>query len=301
MAALDPRKLFARMAGDIPGPLRKHVFIVGSLAAAYHFRAQLERRAVNTKDADVVIHPAGNVEASRALAAKLLELGWKRTPECYPLPRRSPADSLRAIRLYPPKSRDYFIELLGVPARDQREGLVWIPVRLRDGWYGVGCHRFMSLTTIGAIRSAEGLDYAAPPMMALANLLSHPRLGEQRMSAPIQGRRILRAAKDLGRVLALAWLAGRDETGSWGATWSKALRRNFPRRWRALATSAGAGLEALLGDAAALEEARVTTDVGLLSGRGVTAGNLRAVGLQLISDALRPLSEQSSRSAGRGA
>jgi hypothetical protein len=291
MAALDPRKLFARMAGDIPGPLRRHVFIVGSLAAAYHYRAQLERRAVNTKDADVVIHPAGDVESSRALAAKLLDLGWTPTPECYAVPRRSPPGRLRAIRLYPPKGRDYFIELLGVPAKDQREGLVWIPVRLRDGWYGLGCHRFMGLTTLGALRSAEGLDYAAPPMMALANLLSHPRLGEQRMSAPIQGRRILRAAKDLGRVLALAWLAGRDDTGSWGATWSAALRMHFPRRWRSLAKTAGAGLEALLLDAAVLEEARVTTDVGLLSGRGVTAGNLRAVGLQLVGDALRPLAD----------
>ena len=55
MAELDPRKLFSRMASDIPRPLQKHVFIVGSLAAAYHFRAALERRAVNTKDADVVI------------------------------------------------------------------------------------------------------------------------------------------------------------------------------------------------------------------------------------------------------
>jgi len=289
MSVLDPKRLFARLAGDIPAPLHRHVFIVGSLAAAYRFRARLERRAVNTKDADVVIRPAGDVRSTKALAGTLLANGWVRTPECFPQPKREPADGLRAFRLYPPRSRDYFVELLGLPARDQRRSLVWIPVRMTDGWYGVGCHRFMGLTALGRRNSPEGIEYASPAMMALANLLSHPSVGQQRMSGPIGGRRILRAAKDLGRVLALAWLSGREETLGWRDEWRDGLRRCFPRRWRTLARRAGSGLRDLLASPAALEEARITTDVGLLNGRGVTGENLRAIGDQLLSDVLGPL------------
>ncbi len=82
MMALDPRRIFGRLSKDIPQPLQKHIFIVGSLAAAYHFRARLEGRAVNTKDADVVVHPAGNVASCQQMASRLIELGWTRTKEC---------------------------------------------------------------------------------------------------------------------------------------------------------------------------------------------------------------------------
>lgn len=292
MTALDPRKLFRRLAEDIPRPLRQRLFVVGSLAAAYHFRAELERRAVNTKDADVVVYPAGNVRSAKALALRLLDLGWTRTAKCFPAAARSPADALRALRLNPPKSRDYFIELLGIPATGQWRKVVWVPVRLPDGWYGVGCHRFMRLTSFKRLRSVEGLEYASPSMMALANLLSHPELGRQRMSDPFKGRKLLRSSKDLGRVLALAWLSGREAARGWLEDWQAGLRQCFPVRWRTLAARAGSGLQALLEDREALDEAAVTTEVGLLSGRGVGAENLRAVGLQLTADVLRPLAER---------
>lgn len=292
MSVLDPRRLFARIADDVPKPLLRHVFIVGSLAAAYHFRTRLEGRAVNTKDADLVIRPAGDVGAAKSLAVRLLGLGWRRTRECFPCPGPRPAGSLRAFRLHPPKSDDYFLEILGLPGPGQRKPLVWVPVRLPDGWYGVGCHRFMRLNAFRRLRSPEGLEYASPSMMALANLLSHRRLGTRRMSAPVGGRRILRAAKDLGRVLALAWLSGRRATEAWPSEWVPALRESFPARWRSVARGAGEGLRELMGNPGALEEARVTTDVGLLSGRSVDAENLRAVGLQLLEDAIRPLAER---------
>jgi hypothetical protein len=99
---------------------------------------------------------------------------------------------------------------------------------------------------------------------------------------------ILRSAKDLGRVLALAWLSGREATEAWLGDWRPALRHCFPKRWRRLAKGAGSGLEELLRNPTALEEARVSADVGLLSGRGVSAENLRAVGRQLVEDVLRP-------------
>lgn len=289
MNALDSKKLFRRLAQDIPKALQRHIFIVGSLAAAYHFRSELKSRAVNTKDADIVIYPAGDVRSAKALAIKLLELGWTRTDACYPQERRNPADRLRAFRLHPPRSRDYFIEVLGLPGTGQSQALVWIPVRLSDGWYGVGCFRFMRLNAFNRRKSSEGLEYASPAMMALSNLLSHPTLGRKRMTDPIGGRRLLRSAKDLGRVLSLAWLSGRSETESWLEPWSLALRKCFPNRWQFLARTAGRGLEELLQTNHALEEAHIASNNGLLAGKGVTAENLKAVGLQVANDLFRPL------------
>lgn len=53
MNRLDPDALFRRIAADVPADLRGHLFVTGSLAAAYHFQARLEGRAINTKDADL--------------------------------------------------------------------------------------------------------------------------------------------------------------------------------------------------------------------------------------------------------
>ncbi|HEX7902046.1 MAG TPA: hypothetical protein VF950_30075 [Planctomycetota bacterium] len=290
MIALDPRRLFARLASDIPSPLRRHLLIVGSLAAAYHFRRQMKRRGVNTKDADVLIQPAGDVNSCARLAERLLALGWSPTEKCRPHPRPGPKDALRFIRLHPPDSRDYFLELLALPEEGQRTPLAILPVRLRDGWYGLCSHRYMRLADAGRLASAEGIDYAAPPMMALSNLLSHPTLGVQRMSDPVRGRVILRAAKDLGRVLALAWFEGREGVGAWVPAWRKALPRCFPRGWKTLAARAGDGLRALLADPAALAEAHLTAMVGLLRGQDVTLDAFRAAGERFLVDAVEPLS-----------
>jgi hypothetical protein len=137
-------------------------------------------------------------------------------------------------------------------------------------------------------------------MMALANLLSHPRLGVERMSEPIGGRALLRSAKDLGRVLALARLAARDELSTWAPAWAGALERSFPEEHRALAMRTGDGLRAILADPEALDEARHAADVGLLHGYQVTAEQLIAIGRQLLADAIEPL-ERGVRSDGAGA
>jgi hypothetical protein len=105
----------------------------------------------------------------------------------------------------------------------------------------------------------------------------------------------LRAAKDLGRVLALAWLAGPDETSAWLDLWIEALQACFPGSWRGLCRRAGTGLGTLLDDDAAFEEAHFTTTVGLLSGLGVTQPNLRAVSEQLKEDLLIPVALRGRR------
>ncbi len=48
-------------------------------------------------------------------------------------------------------------------------------------------------------------------MMALANMLEHPKIKSDTMSGLLQGRTIKRSNKDLGRVLAIAYLStGKD-------------------------------------------------------------------------------------------
>lgn len=284
MIELDPKKLFRRLSDEIPKTLHPHVLIVGSLAAAYHYRTQLKTRAVNTKDADLIVHPAGDVGSCKKVAERLLKQGWTRTDKCYPMPRSKPAKDLRAIRLNPPKSPDYFVEILGLPKKTQKDPVLWVPVQLNDGWYGIACIRFMAVTSLGRLRSTEGLEYASPSAMALANLLAHPRLGEQRMSGLIGGQSILRSAKDLGRVLSLAWLEGREGTAEWTADWRRMLQGCFPSKWRTLAEGVGSGLRALLANPAVLEEARTTTEVGLLNRLNVTTEMLRATGERLLLD-----------------
>jgi hypothetical protein len=292
MIKLDPAQLFRQIAADLPDEFHAHVFVAGSLAAAYHYQAQLEGHAVNTKDADLVIHPAGNVTCCRQMAQQLLNSGWKRTTEqgieCAPRLTPEPVDQLRAIRLLPPDSKPYFLEFLAVPKADATEPKSWIPVKLDDGWYGLPCFRFFGPVSIDRLTSETGLQYACPAMMALANLLSHPIVGHERIESGSM-RGILRSAKDLGRVIALARLEGRAGVEAWREPWLRAIRECFPKQWENLVTGLGTGLEELLQDVNALEDARRTTDIGLLSGMSVTADMLRATAERLLTDVVEPL------------
>lgn len=297
MNELNPVLLFDRIAHDVPSDLHPNLLIVGSLAAAYYHRARLTRQIFKTKDADVVIHPAGALTKCRDVAERLLASRWKRRDGCQPRQTPEPSDPsdserdkwLQAIRLNPPESTAYFIELLGLPPAEQREPKIWLPCELNDGWYGVPCFRFMALLASGTRSSEVGIDHAAPELMALANLLSHPVVGTERMSAPIAGRRLLRSAKDLGRVLALAYLATDEELETWTDTWRIALERHFPEEAAELAHRAGAGLRELLDNAAALEEAKEATSDGLLGGQDVDRRKLRITGERLILDVIEPL------------
>ena len=146
---------------------------------------------------------------------------------------------------------------------------------------------------MAALVAHNGIRYASPAMMALSNLLSHPAIGEKRVSEPLErrGRKVLRAAKDLGRVLALARLSTREETEHWALQWASALRQRFPSEAVALAARAGDGLKALVENPSALEEAVYAVGVGLLAGKGVDAPQMRALAEQLKVDALEKLAE----------
>ena len=287
---LDPTLLFDMLDASVPRNSQPHILVVGSLAAAYHHRDQLKNRAVNTKDADVIIHPAGAIKESKRIAQQLLDDGWRRTEKGSPSAASVPAAELRAIRLYPPKSEAFFIELLAFPERTQKTLKTWVRLELDDGWYGLPSFRFLGLAEVHVQTATNGLRYAAPSMMALGNLLSHPKMGLETMTQPIGGRTLRRAAKDLGRVLALARLATREDTEKWPDEWEGALRRIFGEdECRALAKDVGSGLRELFENPDAVDEARHAVDVGLLSGFGITGDQLKALGQQLLADAIDPV------------
>lgn len=281
------------VASQLPSSLHPNVLLVGSLAAAYHYRTQLGTD-VRTKDADVVIQPAGSLSTCRDIALRLLEHGWRRTEKCFPSRTAAPTDSLRAIRLYPPRVTSYFVELLALPERRQTDSRVWSPVELDDGWYGVPSFRFMGLFEHVQQTSKEGLAYPHPAMMALANALSHPGLGTDTMSESIEGRTILRSAKDLGRVLALAWLEGPDALEEWPTLWQAALQSRFREAWRPFGRSAAAGVRALLASEDAFEQAHHTVTSGLLADKALSITALRATGERVLALAFAPLEDASS-------
>jgi hypothetical protein len=100
--------------------------------------------------------------------------------------------------------------------------------------------------------------------------------------------------KDLGRVLALAWLAERRVEGTlviWGDLWLDALQARFPDRWREFALKAGRGLRELLSQEreADFEEAYQTCGYGLLASQPPTPTALRIAGERLIVEAIEPL------------
>lgn len=289
---LDPRLLFEMIAHDLPVELQPHVLVVGSLAAAYHFREVIHRDGIATKDADCVIHPAGALKECQAIATRLLSDGWRRLEDCSPRAQPEPVTELRAVRLNPPSTDAYFVELLAFPDVGQKEAVKWIPFELADGWYCLPSFRYLGLAGHDWKQAESGLHYAAPEMLALANLLAHPEVGTRKMSGQIGNRTLLRSAKDLGRVLALAWLTSRRGTEAWVQSWEEALRERFPEEAPELARSAGTGLRELLADDDALDQARHAVDVGLLAGKGVTTENLRVTGQRLLDDALQPLAER---------
>jgi len=287
MTKLDPRALFRELAEHLPEDLREHVLVVGSLAAARAHVVRLRSEAVNTQDADLLIHPAGDVESARRTAERLLDAGWTRVAgKCYAMPGPEPVDALRLIRLNPPRAgASFFAEFVNVPATEQARDVEMVPVKLRDGFYGLKSYRFMGLAAHFRRQSEEGLGYAAPEMMALSNLLSHRAVGTTRIESGVFAG-TLRSAKDLGRVLALAHLA-EGEAEQWPGRWEYAMRACFPGSWREHARRTGSGLRELLSDDDAMDEAVTTTEYGLLNQMGVDVAQLRAVGARFEVDVVR--------------
>lgn len=289
---INPEAILERMAASLPKAYHEDLILVGSLAAACHFAAQLKERSLRTKDADFIVQPAGNLKRCVELAEALKREGWTiRNESGFPA-GQSPEGPLPHVKLYSAKERDFWIEFQGLPQQDQTADRHDEPVEFDGAWYSVPHFRFMRLVKHEAQASRSGLKYAAPRMMALANLLAHPKVGEAKVTMADGTKGGLRSAKDLGRAIAIARLTPTSELEEWPASWLPALKECFPKTWSTLAANVEAGLNDLLSKPNAMEDAATFTGtLGLLGGQDASPDRLRAIAEQLLAFAVKPFQE----------
>lgn len=234
------------------------------------------------------------------MADALLAAGWRRRAEG-PHATRGTAqtldDDLPVVRLCPPDSTDWFIELLTIQDTGDERDRAFERVVLSDGGhYAVASFRYLDVAAYRAIETPEGIRCARLEMLALSNLLRNPVIRPERMQTPV-GPGPKRSNKDLGRVLAIARLAGREVVAEWPAAWAEALRGLHASQWTELAGRVGAGVRALLASEGDLREALEISRGGLLASVLVTPDEFRAVGERLVVDAIDPLGDAARRAA----
>lgn len=303
MKEISPREVLARLASVIPPGCRENIVIIGSLAAGYHLLGDRAGAQVRTKDVDCLLLP--RVEAVRAggdVARQLLRAGWRpRADEKHGFPGNAltPDADLPAVRLHPPDSTDWFIELLAAHEPGDESDRRWTRLHLPTGDYGLPSFRHLDLAVHGAPFSL-GLKCALPEMLALSNLLRNQVIRPDTMEALVEGRRIKRSNKDLGRVVAIARLSDVDEPRRWPTAWAEALRACHGASWGGVAAKAGAGLRALLRSEADLDEACVTSNAGLLASAPASVDQFRRVAERLVLDAIEPLEARARRAVRTG-
>ncbi|MCE9637808.1 MAG: hypothetical protein K8T90_19070 [Planctomycetes bacterium] len=295
MKLVSPRQILQSVASAVPADCHGEIIVVGSVAAGYRFFGNDPALQVRTKDVDCLLAPRVKaVAAGRSIAERLLACGWH-FPRAgtwqQPGTASTPDDQLPAVRLYPPNSDDWFVELLTVPDASAERGKRWLRLELAGGHFGLVSFDYLSLAAHAPTPTDFGIQVARVEMMALANLLEHREIRPERMIGKIEDRAIRRSNKDLGRVLAIARLAGDAEIASWPGLWEAALRSCFPEDWQERAQHAGDGLRQLLGSPADMDEAHHACVYGLLASLRVTSDELRFTGLRLVADAIVPLAE----------
>ena len=296
MTLLSPRAVLARVAGQVPEECRANIIVVGSLAAAYQLLGERGGGLVRTKDIDCLLVP--RVEAVRvatSVADALLAAGWRlRAEGQHGQPGTSATldDDLPVIRLNPPDATDWYIELLSVLEAGDPRDRTFDRVVLRDGGhYAVASFRHLDVVVHQPIETPEGIRCARLSMLALSNLLRNPTIRPARMLAGTEpGPR--RSNKDLGRVLSIARLLGRDGVEQWPAAWLDALRRYYTDQWPQLAARVGDGIRALLASEGDLREALELSRLGLLAQAPMTPDAFRVVAERLLVDAVEPLEER---------
>ena len=295
---VSPSDALKQVADAIPADCRHNIIVVGSLAAGYHYFRNDPKLQVRTKDADCLLRPRVEaIAAGVAVTEQLFAADWEFHPtEEFPSPGNAstPDEKLPVARLHPRGSPDWFIELLTVPESENDLEKRYVRLRTSHGDFSLCSFGFLSLAEYQPTQTEFGIAVARPEMMALANLLHHPTIAAERMSGLINGRAIKRSNKDLGRVLALAYLAENatpDSLLNWAGLWKDALKDRFPSHWRELAARVDLGLRQLLRpeNEPDLDEARHTCEFGLLASSPLTLKLLEVTGRRLLQDAIEPL------------
>lgn len=304
MTPLSPDAVMAQIAAALPDDCRPNVIIVGSLAAGYHFFAGDGQRSIRTKDVDCMFSPhAKAVGAAGQVTERLLASSWQPRTEGewgQPGDSRTPDNKLPMIRLKPPDQAagaDWFLELLGAPDEASEASKTFHRVPTSIGHFAICSFNYLTLAEWEPIATRHGVHIARPEMMALANMLHHPAIGPHL----IAGTTTKRSNKDLGRVLALAWLAaekdqrnGTDELDAWVERMGQALKARFPSRAKHLALQAGSGIRALMASDGDRDEALMICNKGLLASLEVGREAFAATGRRFIQQVIEPLEESAA-------
>ena len=218
MNFLSPREVLRQVAAALPEHCRGSVIIIGSLAAGYHYFRDDPQSLVQTKDVDCMLSPhIKAVPAGKAVAESLFKEHWRLREDAdwgEPGTASTPTEKLPLVRLHPPGSSEWFIELMVSPPSESDPGTElrtgpadpgkqYVRLETEQGHFSLCSFRYLSLVEEQPIPTEFGIAIARPEMMALANLLHHPVIGTETMSGLIAGRRIRRSNKDLGRVLVM--------------------------------------------------------------------------------------------------
>lgn len=200
------------------------------------------------------------------------------------------------VRLRPPGETPspWFLELLSAPpafkagAPDKKLRRVETSI----GHFAICSFDLLALAEWQPLETAHSVRIARPEMMALANLLHHPGVA----NTLIAGTDYKRSNKDLGRVLALAYLTmqrGRrdhtEEFDAWADSMWSALREKFGDQAQRLAATAGTRLRALLASPIDLDQALRITNLGLLASLDVSMDAFRATGARVVVEVIEDL------------
>jgi hypothetical protein len=288
------------VANALPSDVRCHVIIIGSLAAGYHFFAGDGARAIRTKDVDCLFSPHSKaVAAATEVTDQLIKAAWTLREDLawgQPGHEMDPDDKLPMVRLRPPgeTANQWFLELLSAPPHFEpgSPGKKLRRVQTSIGHFAICSFDFLALAEWRPLETAHGARIARPEMMALANLLHHPEIADTR----IVGTDYKRSNKDLGRVLALAYLTvqrdrrdGTEEFDAWASRMWQALQEKFGNQAPRLAARAGAGLRALLAKPTDLDQALRIANLGLLASIDVSIEAFRATGARVLVEVIEEL------------
>lgn len=292
MIPVVPATVLAEIADAVPEGCHEFMIVTGSLAVGYRYFKDRPEMAVRTKDADCLLSPRIRaVEKSRAIVERLIEDGWVyHATEKWPEPGRkgAPLDELPVARLHKPGTHGWFLELLTVPEQSEDRSRSFLRVSTADNDYVIPSFGFLSLHDYRPEPTPFRIFVARPQMMALANLLEHPEIRPDTMS---NWPDMKRSNKDLGRVIAIAWLAMHEDPDAlraWPELWESALQDRFPTGRRDLARRAGRGLRQLLTSSGDFEQAYGTCVAGLLALSQPSSGEFRIAAERLIIDAIEP-------------